>query len=443
MTGEAAAVGVVAAPDAPLVVESPAALPVGHRLKVLLYCGVLLLLLNLAAPYAGLIGIPVSFFLKNKLHLSAHQLAVFNFWAGAPLYASFVFGFLRDRWSPYAAGDRGHLLVFGALTTVIYGAIAFLNPTYAMLLAGLLVVTITVQMVAGAANGLVSAIGQQHVMAGQVSTVFNIATVLPALAAYLGGLLSDALEGASAGRAARILFLAGAGLMAGIAVMGARGPRGLFGAADPGRPAMVHFTRDIRRLARTWAVYPPLIMLLLWDFGPAAGAALQYHLADGLHASDAQVGAFYALFWGCSIPTLLLYGYLCQRVRLSRLLFWGTLIAIPQMLPLLLMHSPTGALWAAAAMGLMGGVATGAYVDLAIRSCPERLQGTMMMLVVTVYWIAVRVGDLWGTDLYEHAGGYVTAVLATTAVYALILPVLWLAPRRLTSTSDGEALEAA
>ena len=45
-----------------------------------------------------------------------------------------------------------------------------------------------------------------------------------------------------------------------------------------------------------------------------------------------------------------------------------------------------------------------------------------------------------GRYLYEHRGGFGVAIIATTAVYALILPVLWLAPRRLTSTSEGQAV---
>ena len=73
---------------------------------VLGYGGALLLLLNFASPGGGLIGVPISFFLKNKLHLQAHELALFNLWTSAPLYAAFVFGFLRDRWSPFGRGDR-------------------------------------------------------------------------------------------------------------------------------------------------------------------------------------------------------------------------------------------------------------------------------------------------------------------------------------------------
>ncbi len=420
-------------------VETPVPLPAATRINILAYCGAMLVLMNLAAPSAGLIGIPVSFFLKNKLHLSALELAQFNLWVGIPLYLAFVFGFARDRWSPFGAGDRGHLMVFGAITAVSYAVIAFAPPTYSLLLGGLLIVTVSVQFVASAANALVSAAGQRHLMAGQASTIFNVANTLPALAAFLGGMLSDSLEAQSAGTAAKILFLLGAVLMAAIAVTAALGPRWLFSETTPHGAERESIFAEIGRLLRHRAIYPPLLMLALWDFGPALGTPMQYHMANELHATDSQVGLFYALYFSCYVPTLLIYGWLCQRMKLSRLLFIGTIFAIFQMIPLLFVQSANGAIIAGVVMGLLGGIASGAYVDLAIRSCPPGLQGTMMMLVVTVYWVAVRFGDIWGTDLYEHGGGFTTAVWASTACYVLILPVLLLAPRSLTATSDGEA----
>jgi hypothetical protein len=408
-----------------------------ERGRVLGYTGVLLLLLNFAAPNGGLIGVPISFFLKNRLHLAAHELALFNLWTGAPLYAAFVFGFLRDRWSPFRAGDKGHLVLFGVATAAIYAVIAFANPTYAVLFAGVLVATAALQTTSGAANGLISAAGQHHRMAGQASTVVNIATCLPAVAAYLlGGLLSGLLEGADAPAAARWLFLLAAGLMAAVALIGALGPRRVF--AETSERPVTTAGRDVLRLLGHWPIYPPLIMLILWDFAPASGAVLQYHLANTLKASDAQVGAWYAIFYASCVASLLAYGYLCRRVRLSRLLLWGTLVAIPQWVPLIFIHSAGAALIAAVPIGLMGGLASAAYVDLAIRSCPEGLQGTMMMLVLgTAYYVATRFGDVWGTQLYDFGGGLTAAVAATTIVYAFILPVLLLAPRRLVATTDG------
>jgi hypothetical protein len=55
-----------------------------------------------------------------------------------------------------------------------------------------------------------------------------------------------------------------------------------------------------------------------------------------------------------------------------------------------------------------------------------------------MYWIALRLGDVWGADLYDHHGGFVTATLATIAVYTLVLPVLLFVPRRLLATRDGQ-----
>lgn len=418
------------------------ALPALERAKLLGYTGLLMLLVILATPYGGgLIAIPVVFFLKNRLHLQAHEMAVFNAWTAVPLYAAFGFGLLRDRWSPFGWGDRGHLVLFGLTTAAIYAAAAFINPTYGLMLFGLMLLTASIQTVLSSANGLFSSVGQDHLMPGQASAALNIATIIPIVVGYLlGGVFSQMLDGQNAVVAARSLFLVGAALMAAIAVLGALGPQRLFTAHA--EPRETHIVGDIVRLLKHRPIYAPLTLWLLWNFSPSFGTALQYHLANTLHATDAQVGAFYAIFFGLYAPSFLLYAYLCQRAPLSKLLLWSTLLAIPQMLPLLLVQTATGALIAAVPLSLMGGLGSAAYIDLAIRSCPRGLQGTMMILMAsTAYFVALRFGDLLGTDIYDHHGGFVMTIVAATVVYALMLPVLWLAPKHITSTMDGQVPE--
>ena len=70
------------------------------RHKIFAYLGILIVLLAFGAPSGGLIDIPISFFLKNKLHLQASELANFRLAAALPLYLSCVFGFVRDTWNP-------------------------------------------------------------------------------------------------------------------------------------------------------------------------------------------------------------------------------------------------------------------------------------------------------------------------------------------------------
>jgi len=417
----------------------PVFLPEQVRAKIFFYLGALIILLAFGSPAGGLIEIPISFLLKNKLHLEAHELATFRLLAGIPLYFSFVFGFVRDTWNPFGMGDRGLMLVFGVATAVLYGVFAFTAVTYGTLLIAVVLLVSSFLFVASAQNGLTSSLGQQHVMSGQISAVWNIFGSIPTVAALLiGGALSNVLENENADRAARILFLVGAAFMIAVAAYALWRPSTVYDNVRSERDVAADPIADIKRLLRHRPIYPALLIWLLWNFAPGAATPLQYYLQNVLSGSDAQWGQWNAIFAASFIPTFLLFGLLCRRFTLKTLLLWGTVIAIPQLIPLLFLHSMTAALIAAAPSGLMGGMATAAYVDLIIRSCPRGLQGTMLMLSASINVIVTRFGDVLGTHLYDYYGGFTVCVVATTVVYALILPALALVPTRLIDTADGQ-----
>src|SRR6516165_6101101 len=144
------------------------------RRRIFLYLGILIVLLAFGAPGSGLIDIPITFLLKNKLHLKAHELADFRLVSAIPFYLSFAFGFIRDSWNPFGMRDRGFMLLFGALTAGLYIVFAFTPLTYGTLLGAVLVLTASFLFVASAQNGLTSTLGQQHAMSGQISAVWNI-----------------------------------------------------------------------------------------------------------------------------------------------------------------------------------------------------------------------------------------------------------------------------
>ena len=412
------------------------------RQRIFLYLGVLIVLLAFGAPSGGLIDIPISFFLKNKLHLKAHEVAEFRLVAAIPLYLSFIFGFIRDMWNPFGMRDRGFMLLFGTISASLYVFFAFTPISYATLLVAVVLLTTSFLFVASAQNGLTSMIGQQHAMTGQISAVWNIFASIPTVGALLiGGALSGVLESRNADEAARILFLVGAAIMATVAVYAAWKPRSVYDNVRTEHGTTAYPLKDVQRLARHWPIYPALLIWLLWNFAPGSATPLQYYLQNALHATDAQWGQWNAIFAASFIPTFMVFGLLCRKVPLKALLVWGTVVAVPQMVPLLFIHSMTAALIAAVPIGLMGGVATAAYLDLIIRSCPRGLQGTTLMMSGSLFFIASRFGDVLGTNLYDHYGGFVVCVIAITVVYALILPTLVLVPQRLTATTDGQMPE--
>jgi hypothetical protein len=412
------------------------------RQRIFLYLGVLIFLLAFGAPSGGLIDIPISFFLKNKLQLKAHELADFRLVSAIPLYLSCVFGFVRDTWNPFGMKDRGFMLLFGAITAGLYVFFAFIPITRFTLLLGVVLLTTSFLFVASAQNALISMIGQQHAMSGQISAVWSIFASIPSIGALLiGGTLSELLEGRNADQAARTLFLVGAATMASVAFYAAWKPRSVFDNVRNEIGTAAHPLKDLKRLVRHWPAYPALLIWLLWNFAPGAATPLQYYLQNTLHAEDIQWGQWNAIFAASFIPTFMMFGLLCRTFPLKTLLLWGTIVGIPQVVPLLFIHSVTGALIAAVPIGLMGGIASASYLDLIIRSCPRGLQGTTLMMASGLYFIASRFGDVLGTILYDYYGGFAVCVIAITIVYALILPTLLLIPKGLVAAPDGQTPE--
>jgi len=417
----------------------PTVLPQTVRHRIFLYLGALVFLMAFGSPSGGLFDIPISFFLKNRLNLTAHEVASFRLVAAIPLYLAFVFGFIRDIWNPLGLGDRGFIMLFGAASAGLYALFAFIPINYGTLLVAVVLLTTSFLFVSSAQHGLTSVLGQQHAMTGQISAVWNVFATIPTIAAlYLGGVFSDMLEGIHADEAARMLFLAGAVIMATIGAYGAWRAASVFDNVRSERGPVARPLEDIRRLVRHWPIYPALLIWLLWNFAPGSATPLQYYLQNTLHASDTQWGEWNAIFAAAFIPTFLVYGVLCQKYPLRVLLVWGTVIAIPQMVPMLFIDSVTASLIAAFPIGLMGGIATGAYYDLLIRSCPPGLQGTTLMMSSSLYFVAARFGDLLGTYLYDHFGDFTVCVVAVTVVYALILPSILLIPKHLIATADGQ-----
>src|ERR1700743_1576017 len=112
-----------------------------QRRTILTYSTVMAAAVYFPSPAVGLFIIPLSFLLKNKLNLSANELATLTLWAGIPAYFSFVFGIVRDYWSPLRLGDRGYFILFGTLSALLFAGFAFAGASETTLFANALIST--------------------------------------------------------------------------------------------------------------------------------------------------------------------------------------------------------------------------------------------------------------------------------------------------------------
>src|ERR1700721_1493264 len=245
------------AADVAAIGAAPSSLSTSARRIIFLYLGMLIVLLAFGGPSGGLIDIPISFLLKNRLHLEAHEVARFRLITAIPLYLSFVFGFIRASRNPLGMRDRGFMLLFGGISALLYVCFAFAPMTYSMLLVAVVVLTASFLFVASAQNGLTTTIGQQHAMTGQISAVWNVFLSVPTVAALLiGGTLSGMLERQNPDEAVRILFLVGAAIMTAVALYGLWKPEDVFGNIRAEHASGAPPIKDLKRLRLPRPTYP-------------------------------------------------------------------------------------------------------------------------------------------------------------------------------------------
>ena len=105
---------------------------------------------------------------------------------------------------------------------------------------------------------------------------------------------------------------------------------------------------DLKRLVADRLARRALLIWTLWNLAPGSATPLQFYIQDLLGGTTGQWGQWNALYTAAFIPTFLLFGILCSRVAFQDLLRWGTLIAIPQFVPLLVVGSHVTLLYTAA-----------------------------------------------------------------------------------------------
>ena len=401
------------------------ALTAKARSRILGYVAALMFTMAFSDPTNGLLDIPISFLLKNKLSLSAEQVSQFRLIVSFPLFLSVLFGLARDSFGAALGGDRA-IIFWSAVTSALVYLASGLQPfTYPSLIIAIVITTSCALFTASAQNGLSATLGQRHAMCGQMSSVWNLFTAVPAAIAYIaGGFISDFLRELDPDHATKFLFFAGFFASIALALVARLGPESVYEDLRRDAAALRSPWNEAARFLRSKTVYLPLVIWFLWNFSPATGTPLQFELQNRFGGQDWQWGAWNATYTVSFMPAYLLFAWLCQRVSLDKLLFWGTILAIPQYVPLLLVRSAEGAIWAAVPIGLFGGVATCAYVDLIMRSCPQNLQGTTLMVASGVYFASVRGGDLLGSYVYAHIEGLAPVVAASSLSSVLILPLL-------------------
>jgi MFS family permease len=144
--------------------------------------------------------------------------------------------------------------------------------------------------------------------------------------------------------------------------------------------------------------------IFFWTFSPSFGPALLYYQTDTLGFSQQFIGHLNALQAVAGIVGAIVYAPLSRRVPLRTLIVWAIGMATVGTLAYLAYRGPASAI---AIETIFGGVAMTtqlAFLDLAAKTCPRRVEGTYFALLMAIYNIGTQGSQIVGGHLYDTLG---------------------------------------
>src|SRR5262245_25577991 len=158
--------------------------------------------------------------------------------------------------------------------------------------------------------------------------------------------------------------------------------------------------------------------IFFWTFSPSFGPALLYYQTDVLKFSQQFIGHLSALGSIAAVGGALAYAPLSRRVPLKRLINVSIGLGVVSTLAYLLYRDAWSALAIETMFGAVGMITQLAFLDLAAKACPRRVEATFFALLMSVYNGGAQGSQVVGGHLYDWLG-YTPLVLISAAVTAL------------------------
>ena len=346
-----------------------------------------------AQGMGGLAYEPVSYYLKDALHLGSAQSAVFVAWMTLPLTIKPLFGLLTD-FLPWAGKRRGpHLVAVSLLTSLGWILLGGLKePNYVAALLLLILVNVGFVMSDVVCDAVMVERGKERNQTGMYQAV-SIGTLYATLvvtglgggwlaqhAPYRGVFFLTAAFPILTALSARFMDEAGVGDLTETAAKGWSGLSGMF--RDP----------------KAWAV---ALGIFLWSFCPFLGTAQFYYQSEALKLSPLFIGGLSTVGGLAGMAGAAVFARLTGggTDKVARASIW---LGAPLSLLYLVYRGPWSIAILTMLFSLTGVVFRLAWMDLAAKSCPEGAEATVFAAYMAVFNIAASASNTMGGALYER-----------------------------------------
>jgi len=174
----------------------------------------------------------------------------------------------------------------------------------------------------------------------------------------------------------------------------------------------------IRAAVRERDVWVVAGFIFFWTFSPSFGPALLYYQTDVLQFSQQFIGHLAALGSIAAVGGAFFYAPLSRKVPLRRLINLSIGIGVVSTLSYLFYRGPWSAVAIDVIFGGVGMITQLAFLDLAAKSCPRRVEATFFALLMSVFNGGTQASQVVGGHLYDWLG-YLPLVLISSAFTGL------------------------
>ncbi|MGH7323712.1 MAG: MFS transporter [Candidatus Rokuibacteriota bacterium] len=343
--------------------------------------------------------------------LSAGQVADFLLMSTIPWLIKPIYGLVSDFVPLWGRRRKSYFLLTTSLAAMAGAALALLTEhpywpmailftTMGLGLAFTDVLTDAVMVETGRPRGLTGAF--QSVQWASI-------TASSVLVGVLGGQLAGARNLTAAFAIAACFPLVS--LMMGLRFIDER-------PAPADREAVRQTWRAIRAAMGDRTVWLVAGFIFFYAFSPSFGPAFVYYQTDVLKFSQEFIGALDSVFYAAAMMGAIIYAPLSRRVRLKQVIVAMIGASVISTLAYLLYRDPLSAVLIQILFGAVAMLVQLAFLDLAAKACPPRVEATFFALLMSVYNAGTQLSQNVGARLYD-VFGFTPLVLISAALTAL------------------------
>jgi len=404
--------------------------PVADRLRsALQLVGAGYLFLTLCDSREGVANLALRFLLKDHLHLTATELAGFFVIIKLAWYCKPFAGLLTDNVRLWGTRRKGYLVVFSAISAVLWAALAFKHDTYAAMLVLVLAINFALMMVHTTLGGMLVEVGQAFKATGRISA-------LRSGSESFGWLLAGLAGGWIAAHMLHYGFLLNAALMLVLTLLFAKVLRERPAGADQPKWTFAQF-KPLLQVRTLWTAAG---FWMLIKFSPGFGTPLFYYKSETLGLSPQYIGYLSFVSAAAGLLGSVWYMRICRHVALNKLLWVGVSLHTVSSLAFFGYRSMGSAIAIEALYGLCTALAFMPIFDLLARATPKDFAALGYALIFSLGSISVSGSDLFGSWLFERMDrSFAGMILLDSGTSALVLLVIPFLPRMLVIHRDGDA----